>query len=81
MSTKKTNVDTDYNRQIKQFLEDYKQLPTKQKNLTELQTNYEQLTKIPIDQLEPQEITKIQQLKEQIDLLKQDVENSHHINK
>lgn len=49
--TKKTNVDTDYNRQIKAFNRTNQQLPIKHKLLKQAQDKYQTLQTQPLSEM------------------------------
>jgi len=72
---KKTNVDLDYNKQIKQFSHDYKQLPVKRKRLKSLQHKYELLLQKKQDELITEDIEALYQMKTELELLRKEITN------
>jgi uncharacterized Zn finger protein (UPF0148 family) len=79
-SQKKTNVDFDYNRQVKQFNHDYKQVPSKKKRLKQLQQKYVHLSKKNLSELSKEEIDIRYQTKIEIDELTRDISNIEQLN-
>lgn len=80
LTTKKTNIDTDYNRQVKHFSQNYKQLPTKKKHLKQLLTKYDTYARVPLTELSTTEITQFRNLKNEIDQISKEIEQieQHH---
>lgn len=72
---KKTNVDSDYNRQVKQFAHDYKQLQPKKKKLKQIQAKYNLLSQKDMSEMTSDEITSFYQLKNEINDLSKEIED------
>lgn len=71
---KKLTVESEYQNHIKQILNEHKQLPIKRQQLNQLQTEYNQISKNPLDKLNDQEINHLLQIKTQIQDLNQEIE-------
>jgi len=75
-TTKKTNVDVDYNRQVKQFNNDINQLQEKKEQLQALKLTYDTLSTKKLTDLSTNDINKLHNLKQEIDTLNNSIENT-----
>ena len=76
---KKTTLDSDYNKQAKQFTSEYKQIPAKKKKLKQLQSTFEETKKKSMSEMTTEEITSFYNLKDEISELEKDIENSEKL--
>lgn len=76
---KKTTVDIDYNKHIKQFTHDQKQLSVQKKKLTKLRTKYAQLKARPLTDLTDDEIKLLHQYKSDITTISQEIERTEEL--
>src|SRR5437879_6069412 len=77
--TKKTTLDSDYNRDAKQFTAEYKQLPVKKKQLTQLQEQFATLDAKPMSEMTTEEITNFYRLKNEIADLDKDIKKTENL--
>lgn len=75
LTVKKTNVDSDYNRQVKQFAHDYKQLQPKRKKLKQIQAKYDLISQKGMSEMTSDEITSFYRLKNEINDLTKEIED------
>lgn len=75
-TTKKTNLDTDYNRHVKQFDNEYKQLPAKKKKLKSMEAQYNLLSGKSMNMMMTDEIADFHRLKNDIQELQEDIKKS-----
>jgi hypothetical protein len=80
-STKKTNVDVDYNKHIKEFNEDFRQLPSRRKHLKQLTSKYDLLCKKNLNEMSDDEINELHRTKTEIDTLLNDINDIEQLNK
>lgn len=80
-TSKKINVDVDYNKRIKEFNDDFKQLPSKKKHLKQLTTKYESMTRKNLNEMLTDEIAASRQVKVEIDSLLQEINDIEQLSK
>jgi predicted RNA-binding Zn-ribbon protein involved in translation (DUF1610 family) len=76
---KKTSVDVDYNRQVKQFSTELSQVQAKKKKLKTLQTKYDTLSGRKICDLTTEEINHLHSFKTEIDELLADINKTENM--
>ena len=80
-AVKKTNVDTDYNRHVKEFTQEYKQIPLKKQHLTRLQAEYQALSHKKLSEMSSDQISDFYRLKNEIGELSKEIDNTEQLNK
>ena len=78
-ANKKTTLDTDYNRQAKQFTAEYKQLPIKKKKLKQLQVQFQLYSQKSMSEMNTEEINGFYRLKNEITDLQKDIQNIENL--
>lgn len=78
---KKPNVDVDYNKHVKEFNDDFKQLPAKKTHLKHMISKYETLSKKNLNQMSTDEITALHQMKLNIDNLSIEINQVEQLDK
>uniref|UniRef100_A0A6C0BMB5 Uncharacterized protein n=1 Tax=viral metagenome TaxID=1070528 RepID=A0A6C0BMB5_9ZZZZ len=78
--SKKSNVDTDYNKQVKQFASEYRQLPLKRKKLKQIQRKYSSFSNKDPCVMDSDEFAAMHQLKTEINSLAQEITNLEQMN-
>lgn len=73
---KKTNLDNDYNKQVKQFDNEYKQLPAKKKKLKSLEAQFNILSQKPMTTMLTDEINEYHKIKSEINELQKEIKKS-----
>ena len=76
---KKTTVDTEYNKQSKQFNQEYKQLPIKKKKLKQLKAQLDASNKKTMSDMTTEEITQFYQLRNELSALEKDIYNTENL--
>src|SRR5947208_7909754 len=76
---KKTTLDSDYNKQAKQFTQEYKQLPSKKKKLRQLQIQFAVIDQKSMSEMTTEEINLFYQLKNEISDLEKDIINTENL--
>lgn len=75
---KKTTVDADYNKQVKSYLQDIKQIPAKKKKLKQLQNKYNSMRDRNMNQLSTEEINELHELKSEISRLSLEINDDEN---
>ncbi len=76
---KKTTLDTNYNKQAKQFTQEYKQLPIKRKKLKQLRMQFLVIDQKPMSEMSTEEINNFYQIKNEIYDLEKDIANTESL--
>lgn len=71
---KKSNVDVDYNKHVRQFANDYKQIDLKKKQLESLKDMFHELELKDITTMSNSEITDLHKMKNEIDVLQNEID-------
>jgi hypothetical protein len=74
-----SNVDADYNKQIKQFAQEQRKLPIKRKKLKKMEETYESLKSKDKSEMTDDELTQFHNLKTEIRDLSTEIEQTEHL--